>query len=171
MKKVFCIVVFAILVSVNLYSQRVVALGNTIIQKNDITSSKSILNQNGFSLLSAQELRNLGHNPNTVIFATKGFDQSNSIMANVTTISQTNRGIKEAMFICSEPYAKYIVSDLRDNGYKEAKEREYMENGRFRIIEKTYQKRYVDHTNIAIVKFFTDGTGGAIITFSSKKSN
>lgn len=168
MKKVSFLFVFALLISVNLYSQSVTALGNFILEQNNFTVAKNLLREKGFTLFSSDELEAFGHNPSTVIIGTKGANPSNSIMAVINAISQTNSRIKEATFICSKPYASHIVSDLSDAGYKKAKEREYVEGGKFKIFEKTYHRIVGNNTNIAIIKFGQDGS--AQVTFKTQKS-
>lgn len=168
MKKVFFLFVFALLISVNLYSQSVTALGNFILEQNNFTTTKNLLKSKGFTLFSSEELKVFGHNPNIVIIGTKGVNPSNSLMASITAISQTNSRIKEATFICSKVYADYLESDLSNTSYNKVKEREYVEGGRFKIIEKTYHRISGDNTDIAIIKFGEDG--GAQIIFKNQKS-
>ena len=90
MKKVSFLFVFALLISVNLYSQSITALGNFILQQNNFTVAKNLLREKGFTLFSSDELKAFGHNPSTVIIGTKGANPSNSIMAVINAISQTN---------------------------------------------------------------------------------
>lgn len=169
MRKFFSFLVFAILISVNVNSQSVCAFGNSIIEHDDFTAAKNILTRSGFSLFSDKELKAFGHNPSTVIIGTKGDNPSNSIMANIAAISTKDSRIKEATFICSKAYAMYLESDLSNTGYKKKSEREYVEDGRFKVTEKTYERFLVDPKNIdaATVKFTPDGS--AQITFKAKR--
>lgn len=169
MKKIFSFLVLAILVSLNVNSQSVCAIGNFIIEHDDFTVAKNVLTRYGFTLFSAQDLKAFGHNPSTVIIGTKGDNPSNSIMANIAAISTKDSRIKEATLICPKTYAMYIESDLADTGYKKKGEREYVEDGRFKVKEKTYERFIGDPKNIdsAIIKFTPDGS--AQITFKAKR--
>lgn len=167
MKRVFCALMLIFCINILSYSQSVTALGNFILEQNDFTTAKNLLRGKGFTLFSSEELKAFGHNPNTVIIGTKGMNPSNSIIANITAISQTNSGIKEATFICSKAYSDYLESDLFDSSYKKVKEREYVEGGKFKIVEKTYHRIFIDNIDIAIIKFGKDGS--AQITFKTQK--
>lgn len=170
MKKVFILLAITVLISVNVKSQSVCALGNFIIEQDDFAIAKGQLARSGFTLFSAQELEAFGHNPSTIIIGTKGSNQSNSIMANIAAISTKDSRIKEATFICSKSYAMYIESDLADTGYKKKNEREYVENNRFKVKEITYERFLSDSKNVdvAIIKFTPDGS--AQITFKVKRT-
>lgn len=170
MKKVFILLTITILISVNVKSQSVCALGNFIIEQDDFTIAKKLLKGKGFTLFSSEELKVFGHNPSTIIIGTKGSNQSNSIMANIAAISTKDCRIKEATFICSKSYAMYIESDLADTGYKKKNEREYVEEERFKVKEKTYERFLSDSKDIdvAIIKFTPDGS--AQITFKAKRT-
>ena len=158
MKKLFLLFVFAITMSINLYSQNVITLANAILKQNDFTLSKNLLSKNGFTLFSAQELEAFGRNSNVIIIGTKGTNPSNSLMATITAMSQTNHEIKEATIICSKANAMNLESDLINAGYQKKSEREYIEGGRFQIKEKIYKSIIGKSTNTATVKISKDGS-------------
>lgn len=172
MKKMFCLFVFAILISVNANSQSVVALENFIIEKDDFMTARNLLTRSGFTLFSNNELKLFGHNPSTKVIGTKGENTSNSIMANITATSKEIGKIKTAVFICSESYAAYLDADLSKVGYDIVGSREYVENVKFNISEVTYQRTAGNYTDTVIIKYGESeeygGVGPTEATFSRK---
>jgi hypothetical protein len=166
MKKILLLITIALFVSINTSSQ-ICALGNFIIEKNDFTIAKGILNRYNYILSSDRDVEALGNNPNTKIIGTKGTDPTNSIMVTVEALNLKNNGIKMVTFICAKGYAIYLETDLSETGYNKTKEREYVEDGRFNVIEKTYLRTSGSTTDTVVIKFTP--SGAAQVTFKRVK--
>lgn len=149
-------------------SSQVSALGNDIIEKNDFDYAKAILLRYNFTFYSDEEVTALGNNSRIRAIGTKGTNPSNSIMAVIDAVSLQNSGIKMATFICCKAYAMYIENDLFEVGYEKADEREYLEDGKFKVIEKTYKRSTENITDTVIAKFTMQGD--AQVTFKRSKN-
>lgn len=172
MKK--CFLFFVLLCSVNLYAQRISALGNFIIENDDINYSRMVLIGKGFVFLSDSEMKALGHNPLLKIIGTKGTNPSNSMMVVVTAKSQDSNRVKFVTFICSSADALLIEDGLFAVGYKEVNSIEYIENKKINVTEVTYQRIAVDKIDKVIVKYAMSDDGmeikAAEATFERKES-
>lgn len=169
MKKIFTFFVFIIFIRVNANSQSISALGNSIIEYDDFMTARGLLARSGFTLFSNDELKAFGHNPSIVIIGTKGRNPSNSIMANITAMSQKSGKIKTAVFICSESYSSYLDRDLSGVGYSIIGSRKYIES-KFKISEVTYRRIEGNYIYTVVVKYgepdIQGGVGPAEVIFS-----
>lgn len=168
MKKILIFTILILFFNLESKGQRVCALGNFILERNDFSVSKNILAREGFSFLSMQELKAFGHNPKTKIIATKGYSPSNSMMVVVDRVSSTSTEISKIVIICAEMYALYLDRSFTFVGYSLVKNREYIQDGRFKIVEDTYHRTISNITHIVVIKY--NENGGAEISFTSKRN-
>lgn len=158
MKRAFVTLSLIFCMSIAVFSQSAVYTGDAIICEDDFSTAWLYLERSRFQVIQNP------YSPDTGItgIAYMRNNENESCMSNVVKMSKTDNRIKEVSFVCTKLFAAEIASDLYKCAYQLQDEREVLEDGRFKVQQKTYTKGKIT----AVIKYTTDGSGGAFAVFT-----
>lgn len=160
MKKVFVVLSFFCM-SIVVFSQDVVKLGDELLSVNNMEKSPKILSNGGMIIEPIEEM--LGIDPNLRITASNGVEPQVPIMCTVEAMSKVDRRISIITFIYNGN-ANRLETNLRKIGYK------FLENGQYReYIYVCRYSRYQKGNKYCRISYPTNGEKGAKLEFVLKQ--
>ena len=157
MKRVFVTLSLIFCMSIAVFSQNVVKLGDDLLTANSMEKSPKILSDGGMIIEPIEDM--LGIDPNLRITASNGVEPQVPIMCTVEAMSKADKRISIITFIYNGN-AEKLETNLRNLGYK------FLDNGQYREYILTFRySRYQKGKKYCRISYPANGEKGAILEF------
>lgn len=157
MKRVFVTLSLIFCMSIAVFSQNVVKLGDDLLTANSMEKSPKILSDGGMIIEPVEVL--LGIDPELKIIASNGIEPQVPIMCTVEAMSKADKRISIITFVYNGN-AEKLETNLRNLGYK------FLDNGQYREYIHTFRySRYQKGKKYCRISYPANGEKGAKLEF------